>query len=39
MGARDGARLIWRPGPWHLTVPTTAPPKHMLVFLVTGALS
>jgi hypothetical protein len=27
---------LWRPAPWHLTIPTTAPPKRVPVFLVTG---
>ena len=28
---------LWRLAPWHLAVPTTAPPKRVPVFLVTGA--
>jgi hypothetical protein len=26
----------WRPAPWHLALPTTAPPKRVPVFLITG---
>jgi hypothetical protein len=29
-------RPLWRPAPWHLAVPPTAPPKRAPVFLVTG---
>jgi hypothetical protein len=34
-----GVRPLWRPAPWHLALPTTAPPKRAPEFLVTGLAS
>jgi hypothetical protein len=31
-----GMRLFWRPAPWHLALPPTAPPQRAPEFLVTG---